>query len=402
MNIANIIYIDLNRSLVLNLKKLKGLKMNKKSLLSAVLLAILTFPSMGFAGEWTTDIQGNIDVLYGYGDVDSDFSSQNGGSQATSSGNAEFSAKYEFNNDYQVELSLDVMAALDKELEDYNQGKWGEEAYITLDTPIGRFMAGQTFNVAAQFHVGAPDIGVFGVENSDVVDFLRNPNWQRNSHGTKFATLNTTYINTDGVAPKISYISPQYYGTMLGLSYVPESYNRRGLINKFAEYKDNAGYIAALYNQTDLGFADMTTSLGYAVFEDIDKEYSAGISLYRAGWTLGAAYRRTDAETDKAPLDKKVNEATPEFFDGYRAGYAWDVGLSYEIGPYEVSLGYFKSKADKSDNSDEIIMLSNKYSLNKNVDIYLVAAHVDFSGSSSAEIDNNRGYAFMTGFSLNF
>lgn len=376
--------------------------MKIKSLLSAVLLSVFAFPALSAAGEWTADISGSVDGLYGYGDVDSGFSSQNGGSHFTGAGNLNFSAEYAFDDDYQAGLYLDLMAAADKELEDYNQGKWGEEVYGTFDGPFGRIMLGQTFNVAAQFHVGAPDTGILGVENSDVVDFLRNPNWQRNSRETKFATLNTTYINTDGVAPKISYITPEYYGTMLGFSYVPESYNRRGLINKFADYKDNAGYIFALYNQTDLGFADMTTSLGYAVFEDIDKEYSAGISLYRGGWTLGAGYRRTEADNDDVPLNKKVNGATPEFFDGYRDGYVWDVGLSYEIGPYEVSLGYFKSKADKSDNSDEIIMLSNKYQLNKHVDIYLAAAHVDFDGNTAERGGSNRGYAFMTGFSLNF
>lgn len=368
------------------------------SLIKAVLLSLIAFPSLLSAGEWTTEVSGGIDGLYGYGDV----RSQKDNSRFTGSGRLDFSAEYAFSNDYQAGLYLDLMTALDKELEDYNQGKWGEEIYGTFDSPFGRLMLGQTFNVAAQFHVSAPEVGIMGVENSDVVDFIRNPNWQRNSRGTGFATLNTTFINTDGVAPKISYITPEYYGTMLGFSYVPESYNRRGLINKFADYKDNAGYVFALYNQTDLGFADMSASLGYAVFDDIDKEYSAGISFYRGGWTLGGGYRRTEADNDNVPLNKKINNATPEFFDGYRDGSAWDVGLSYEIGPYEVSLGYFKSKADKADNSDEIIMLSNKYQLNKQTNIYLAAAHVDFDGSMSETGGSTRGYAFMAGFGLNF
>ena len=92
----------------------------------------------------------------------------------------------------------------------------------------------------------------------------------------------------------------------------------------------------------------------------------------------------------------------PDLFDNYREGKAWDIGLSYEIGPYEVSLSYFKSKADNTSNEDEIIMLSNKYQVDKNIDIYLTAAHVDFEGNNNSVADNNQGYAFVTGLSISF
>lgn len=348
------------------------------------------------AGQWEYDYSGKATGLYGYSDVASQFEKQNSNNHGVGDGSLSASAKYVFNEDYTAGVYLDLMAGVDHELEDYNQGKWGEEAYSIIDSPYGRLMLGQTTSVAAQFHQGAPDVGPLGIENSDIVDFISNPNWQRRGSNARFATLNTTSINTDGVAPKASYISPEFYGTRAGFTYVPDSYNRRGLISKDAAYEDKDAYIAALYNTLDLGFAEVSSSVAYGEFLDNDKEFSASLSLQRGGWTVGSGWRKTYIDGDEHPIN------TSTLFDNYREGQAWNIGVGYEIGPYKASLSYLESKAENTDNRDEIIMLSNKYQINKYVDIYLSAAHVDFKGSSAALEENNKGYAFITGMSLNF
>lgn len=105
-----------------------------------------------------------------------------------------------------------------------------------------------------------------GVNNSDIVDFIANPNWRRNKTGTAFRTLNSTDINTDGTAPKISYITPEFYQTVVGLTYVPDIYSRAGLVSRYADYKNEDGYVAALYNHAEFGSLSLETSLGFAVF----------------------------------------------------------------------------------------------------------------------------------------
>lgn len=366
-----------------------------------LLFAILFSAASAYAGEWEYDASGSVTGLYGYSEPDSKYTKENSRNHGTGDADLSVYAKYIFNNEYEAGIYADLMFGVDHELEDYNQGKWGEEVYGIMDSPYGRLMLGQTLNVAAQFHNGAPSVGPLGIENSDIVDFIANPNWKRKNRYARFATLNTTYINTDGVAPKISYISPEYYNTMLGLTYVPETYNRRGLVNKDAAYYDKGGYIISLYNHLDLDFVDVTTSLGYADFVDNDQEYSASLNLSRGNWSLGGGWRRTNAD-GKNPVNHRVSDNTPEWFDGYRDGEAWDVGVGYEIGPYKVSLSYFKSKAEKSANKDEIVMLSNQYQVNKYLDVYLSAAHVDFSGANANLDENNKGYAFVTGLSLKF
>lgn len=370
--------------------------MKKKILLSLMASLLLCAPAQ--ASEWEYDITGSALGLYGYTQPASRYNDINDRSHGVGDADVSAYAKFIFDNEWEAGLYFDLMAGTGHELEDYNQGKWGEEIYGIVDSPYGRLMLGQTFNVAAQFHEGAPDVGPLGIENSDIVDFIANPNWQRKGRNAKFATLNTTYINTDGVAPKVSYISPEFYGTRLGLTYVPDSYNRRGLISKNAAYDDKDGYIAALYNNLELDGFDISSSFAYAEFLDNDKEFSASMSIARGNWTLGGGWRKTYTDGE----DKNHNASLPEFYDGYREGYAWDVGLSYAIGPYQASLSYFKSAASHSDHQNEIVMLSNKYQVNKYVDAYLSVAHVDFEGGSRAVEDNNRGYAFVTGVKVSF
>lgn len=370
--------------------------MNKKILLVIAALIVPTAPA--YASGWEYDIHGSAQGLYGYTAPASRYNDTNSRNHGTGDADVSAYAKFLFDNDWEAGLYLDLMIGTGHELEDYNQGKWGEEAYGIIDSPYGRMMLGQTFNVAAQFHQGAPDVGPLGIENSDIVDFIANPNWKRKGRNAEFATLNTTYINTDGVAPKVSYISPEFYGTRLGLTYVPDSYNRRGLISKDAAYNNKDGYIASLYNNLELSGFDITSSVAYAEFLDDDKEFSASLNIARGGWTLGGGWRKTYTDGE----DKSHNPNLPVFYDGYREGYAWDVGLSYEIGPYQASLSYFKSKADNSDSQNEIVMLSNKYQVNKYIDAYLSAAHVNFEGATRAVEDNNRGYAFVTGLKVSF
>ena len=56
----------------------------------------------------------------------------------------------------------------------------------------------------------------------------------------------------------------------------------------------------------------------------------------------------------------------------------------------------------ESDNEDKILMFSNRYQVNKNLDVYLSAAKVDFRGQNREVSQNNKGYAVVSGLSLNF
>ncbi len=357
-------------------------------------------PFSAHAGEWEFDMSGQGKGLYGYSDVARRFEYKDKDHHGIGDGEVNTSAVYTFDDeDYSLGLYADFSVGIDRELQNYNQGRWGEEIYTIADSPYGRLMLGQALNVGAQFYEGAPTVGALK-NNDDVVDFIANPNWKRNSKQTKFSTLNTAYINTDGVAPKVSYITPEFYGTTLGFSYVPDAYNRRGLINKHASYARKDGYVGAVSTEQDFAGLNFKSAAAVAKFHDNDTEYSLSALLEYGNWSLGGGWRKT--YIDGQDKQKSSDSRLPELVDGYREGQAWEAGIGYRFGPLKSSLSYFEAKAERASNQDKVWMFSNQYQLNKYADIYLAATHVDFAGSTHDLADNNQGWALAAGIGLSF
>lgn len=353
----------------------------------AYIFTLAAIPFVANAGEWTHNIEGHFQSAYGYTDVKKH-------NHGVGQGNIDSAVEYVFDNSSVFSLHLDLMGGINQELQDYNQGRWGEEAYGIFDSSYGQIMLGQVYNVASLFHNSAPSVGILS-SNNDIVDFISNLNWRRTAKETKFATLNSTEINTDGVAPKVNYISPEFYGAAFGLSYVPDTYNRRGLENKHAGYAHSDGFVGALYHDGDWEIFESKISFGYAQYHGNDKEFSSAITLNRGNWNLGGGIRKTYIDGDDKSQEK------PELlqnFDGYREGLAWNIGIGYEIGPFSSSLSYFESKADHSENRNKIVAFSNQYSFNKNINIYAAAAHLDYD----ADFDCSSGYALIMGLGVNF
>ena len=387
-------------SIYKNFVQIKGAIM--KNFITALINTVVccTLASVSQAGEWSFDAFGKAKTLYGYSDYASSYNHHQSHHHLPSRFSGSLIAQYQFNEDYQIGAYVDLSYGIDQQLKDYNHGIWGEEVYGIFDSPYGKIILGQSYNAAYQLGVSAPSIGVFGVNQSDVVNFIANPNWQRNHRATGYRTLNSTDINTDGTAAKITYISPEFNnGTMFGFSYVPDSYSRDGLINRRASYKNKDGYIASLYHSDDIWGITISSSLGVAYFADNDQEVSAGLNFYRKGWTLGGGLRRSwvnhyDAKINQ-PIRKSIN-----YFDGYRDALVYNIGLSYEFGPFKTALTYFNSKADGKDYEDKIIQFSNSYQFNRYLTIYVAAAHGDFRGENKA--DSNKGYAYIAGFGVKF
>ena len=356
--------------------------------LLALILALSPFSV--HAQELSYEASGSLNGFYGYSEPSERYKKQNDNNTFTGAAEINLSALYEFNADTSAGLYLDLSHGFNKNNRTYNNGSWGKEIYSIIDSTYGRLMLGETYNTAYQFHQGIENLAPI-----DLTDFIINPNNILTRNQTSHKTLNSTKINTDGVAPKISYITPEFYGSMLGFSYIDDINNRRGLAKNELHYNKKDGYVASFYNNIDTKLADIYTSVSYAEFRDKDKEYSASIRLERGNWSLGGSYR-------KAYIDGTKNQISPSLADNYREGHAWDTGIGYKIGPYKMSLTYFNSKADNTDNEDEIIMLSNRYQYNKWLDVYLAFAHENYRGEDKSLDNNNKGYSFITGLGLNF
>ena len=146
---------------------------------------------------------------------------------------------------------------------------------------------------------------------------------------------------------------------------------------------------------------EVESSLGYAYNRKNNQEASVGLSLYRKGWTLGGSYRQSWTSSSDFALNLRESNEMPEYFDGYRRGKAFNVGLSYEIGPFKTGVTYFAAYADKTDNKDQIISWNNRWAVNKYAALYVLAAHASYKGNGDVR-DNNRGYVVAGGLELSF
>jgi Ni/Co efflux regulator RcnB len=346
------------------------------------------------AGELITDYGVNADGYYGYTDYASPYSHLYKQNNLNAALNTYGRVGYEFNPDYTASLVGYFMIDSAKEVENYNQGKWGEEVYGLFETPMGEMSVGQDYNVAYNFAVGAPNVGQYHVNNTNLSNFLVNPNWYKKGSKMSYKTLNSTYINTDGASFKVNYVTPEFLGMKIGATYVPETYSQSGLVAKSAEYKDKSAYILGAYGSWDILGYELETSLGFADYKDNDKEYSAGASVYRKGWTLGASYRKTDANSHDYALNKE------NLFDSYRKGEAYNAGISYAIGPFTTGVAYFVSESEKTANKDEIISFSNSYQYNKYTTFSLTVAHQKSETEYTDDLEKLKGYAFILGMEL--
>jgi len=330
---------------------------------------------------------------YGYTDYAKPYNKLHKQNNLNSSLNLYGRVSYLLNDDYKTSLIGYFMADSAKKVENYNQGIWGEEVYSLTETPFGDFSFGQDDNVAAKFAVGAPCAGAYRA-NSNLVNFIVNPNWYSKGSQMAYKTLDSTYINTDGSSFKLNYMTPELSGIKLGATFIPETYSRSGLVAKNAKYKDNSAYVLGAYGLWDVLGYELEVSLGFADYHKNDTEYSAGVSIYRKGWTLGASYRKTEVSKSDYAIDKT------NLYDAYREGYAYNFGISYEIGPYMAGVSYFASKSDKFANKDEIFSFFNNFQYNKYLTFSLTAAHLQATGSNNDVTNNSKGYAFILGAEL--
>lgn len=109
--------------------------------------------------------------------------------------------------------------------------------YLTDDSSWGNFKLGYVYNAAYQLHRGARDITFLGVEATNLVYFLSNPNWANKTKSVKFATPKSVAMINDGRAPKLSYITPWLGNTKFGFSYTPDNAHRRGMVSRYTDYE---------------------------------------------------------------------------------------------------------------------------------------------------------------------
>lgn len=383
--------------------------MNKSAALSLILPVLLLSETSAQAMQfeydnWTFNAGGTFKVLYGQNSYEKQYDNTDNHNETYSGANINLSATYKFTPRYQLGFYYSTDTDGNNYLNDYSPNEWDEQFYAALQSPYGEIQIGQNYNVAYLFYAGAPNAASpLGINDSSIVNFYSNPNWINNGgKRAAYRTLNSTQLDTDNVATKFNYISPEFHGTRFGFTYMPEAYINQGLINGYAPYHNEEAYVFALSNNSRFGDFIINSYLGYGLYAKEDKDYAAGLNITWKEWTLGGSFRRTNVDGNRYPVNKQINSyMTAPYFDNFREGKAWNIGLSYTYGKLTTALLYFETEADLTQNQDKYIQFTNQYQYNEYLSLFATVAHVSFTGADNTAADSNKGYSYITGFMLN-
>ncbi|HTH15239.1 MAG TPA: porin [Magnetospirillum sp.] len=301
-----------------------------------------------------------------------------------------------------------------------------DESYVWIEGGFGKLIVGSKNNGTYLIHNTAPDAagnwneggilsGSYAIAQPSTVHSLGQiANDAATVSGFNTGgTGNTTAILTDGDSEGATYVSPSFYGFTFGASYKPNGIT-----------EDNRGFESAampvygvglLYANTfggvgvkaDVGFATYNPQHAVKATNHRDQnEYSTGLNLSYAGFTVGGSYRKIEDNRQAEGAGSAALGTT-----GYN-GYGYDAGIQYASGPYAVSLAYFHSSTegavgnDLSTGSDKIdvYQLSGKYTLGAGVDALASAGYARYKDGDSSGVgaNNNKGWTVMTGLSLAF
>ena len=294
-----------------------------------------------------------------------------------------------------------------------------DESYVYLEGGFGKFIVGAKNNGTYLLHVTAPDAAGNWNEGGILTggySVAKPTNVSTVTPGTtatgtalgnsQSAGGNTTAILTDGDSEGITYVAPTFYGLTVGASYKPNTTeDNRGATQINGTTAVSASDVigaGALYANT-FGGVGVKVSAGWATYTvegtvstaSQVNEYSTGAQLSYAGFTLGGSYRQVNGQRLQAALDTDLG------------ANAWDVGLQYASGPYAVSVAYFKSKAEgqasiAGQDEIEFYQLSGKYNLGAGVDVLASVGHAKYEDETNLPQNENKGWAVMTGLSLQF
>ena len=374
-----------------------------KKIVFLSIISLFLSPSISKAEQFEYDTNFTLRALYGYFEPAKKFEKQIKRNHIPALANLENKVTYIANDDLEFSFNTNIKAKSGNNLDNLNQGHWGEEVYINAFSQYGDFYFGQMENSSVMLGINKADLKIWQTTPTDITDFAFNPNWNVNGKTKFYATLNSTLSDTDASALKFVYLTPEYKNTTLGVTYTFENNATDSLISKFSPYYKKSSYTISLYNYQEFNFADTQFYASFADYKDSHFEYAGGFLLYRKGWSLFGSYRKTNISSSDTPItdyNKSINCLA--YYDGFRKSEAYNLGISYEFAYVTSTFSYFDSSSNVSKAQNRIYNLHNSLKFDKNYALYLGFAYVDFTSDDGVNINGNKGLAAYTGLQFEF
>lgn len=268
-------------------------------------------------------------------------------------------------------------------------------AYATVSGVFGTVKAGQMRNVAYNAHNTAPDVAGMGASDGYYSNFLLNPD------GRGERTANRDDQSTD----KVAYITPQFAGFNLGVSYAPSS--AKGTTGTGAPVSSYDGGLHATAQQGDMyaevvsyahefGKVSVKADVG-ATQENFlsQNDYQGGVNVGFAGFTIGGSYLQRNT-TSKSVIDKGTAGT----------GGTWDLGAQYDFGPYSVSFNHLDvSSANTTGvrkDKESVWDLGGAYNMGPGVAVNLSVFEAKYTDGAHITGNENQGWGVLSGLALSF
>ncbi|MGF1553106.1 MAG: porin [Paracoccaceae bacterium] len=423
----------------------------KNLLLSSSALALIgLYAAPANAAEWEVVVGGGSTQQFGYAGVDidglSDDEADFDGVDVLSDTEIEFTPSITLDNGIQFGLNV--------QLEGNTGGDQIDESFAFVEGAFGRVNIGSENSAGYLMTFAAPCVALNCHNSGSLTGFVPYSGTPDGTgvelgadafRGTLGATFLENARNND--AQRVTYFTPRFGGVQLGVSYARDDLqdssapvnlgDDTGTVGDFvdvgANYVNSFGsFDVAVSARYGIAFTDGSGEDEFSLDLDDDEGedgifdsnldnnpqvFAFGANFGFAGVTIGGSW----GEQNNAGADD---------------GTVYDVGISYETGPWGVSFSYLHGEnvddglftpafADTDDDGiDEVIsfqpgadeeldkfVLGINYTLASGVDLGVFGAYVDFEedfgdgsiiGVSETDGDAIDGFVVGTGFSLSF
>lgn len=349
---------------------------------SAIMLAGAVV-SPASAAEWEMKVGGYMEQYLAFASTDSDCcDGEFDGIDIKEDSEIWFSPSITLDNGLKFQARI--------ELEGRQSGDQIDETYLRIMGSFGEIRLGEDDQVSYNMAYAAPDVTFFNINSGSDTKF-----WG----GTLLGVFTTTYPAVAADPAGISYYSPRLAGFQVAASYA-----RDGLRATTQAQQDldttaalvDPWAVAANYVNS-FGDFNVAISGGYASGEDSSgadsTAWSAGLNLGFGGFTVGGSYAEWDTDSSFAgPFYSSFDNST------------FDVGASYETGPWGFSVTYLRMDDDVSgiDFDMNKYLVGVNYALAKGVRLNAFGAYADAEASAGGASIEEEGFVIGTGVRVDF
>ena len=293
-------------------------------------------------------------------------------------------AEIHFNGRATLDSGLKIHARVELEgMEEHADPDTIDEYFLAVSGSFGQIVLGGTEAAPTKLLTGSSGSFATGVGESLAFDL---GGWVP-SAGGHFSTLQHARLTTNNGgsddSEKLTYISPNFGGFQIGMSYVPRSANDDDNSRVDAEAERHDGLAGAVSFSGKFGEVGIGGGAGYMAMqgcntctdnkEDLKGWVVAGRLDFGGGFRTAIAYKRTeDAEADR--------------------GYVVDAGVRYVAGANQFSFAGSYSELKESTAAHTSLMGSYARSLGPGVKLHVNLVYVDSESEktmSAADAGNN-------------